>query len=491
MKIEKLEIWQEYLFVFRKTALNIDLLYFKEVLQESLSNVTIKESFLIYKNEKFNCLISQKNKGNEEYVFFIICISGKEEQLALLNELVVTIDSWINENNNNPKKNIQSINYLWDGVSFYYSKIIYPSINYLENYARKFITCHVQIKLQAGQPSETASKFIEKHTKNWIDPANFLFIPDIDIKKIESLQTIAKKQTQNHDDKKIKRIETAEAIKKLYEQTKTGLERLFPEQQFNTAQDDMYKKWSDLQKFRDAIAHNQGHLRKDDIESVEYLVSFFKEKFDEISKLCQCTDEAITNDQAASHLQSQDENINNTKLVEAEAELWEQLNAIKTTDYDDMLKEELKNKQYKQGKGVLVDTNEAYGEGSIWDMFSENYIALYGDRVDQLHYLNKGDIVFLYFKGVGIIAAAEVVSDEITPWDDWCHSKPVKFLTKRPDIDKKSIDKFIPVRKIREFTGKNFFWARTLKVPYLSSDEANNLLEKIIPILGKADDTDS
>ena len=37
----------------------------------------------------------------------------------------------------------------------------------------------------------------------------------------------------------------------------------------------------------------------------------------------------------------------------------------------------------------------------------------------------------------------------------------------------------MPFAKVSEITGKSFFWARTIKVPYLSKDEAENLAKEL------------
>ena len=37
----------------------------------------------------------------------------------------------------------------------------------------------------------------------------------------------------------------------------------------------------------------------------------------------------------------------------------------------------------------------------------------------------------------------------------------------------------MPFRKVREITGKSFYWARTIKVPYLSKEEAEKLVVEL------------
>ena len=37
----------------------------------------------------------------------------------------------------------------------------------------------------------------------------------------------------------------------------------------------------------------------------------------------------------------------------------------------------------------------------------------------------------------------------------------------------------MPFNMVSEITGKSFFWARTIKVPYLTADEASRLVQEL------------
>jgi hypothetical protein len=41
----------------------------------------------------------------------------------------------------------------------------------------------------------------------------------------------------------------------------------------------------------------------------------------------------------------------------------------------------------------------------------------------------------------------------------------------------------MPVSQIKKVTGRNFWWAKTLKYPYLDREESNNLLEELKKVL--------
>jgi hypothetical protein len=128
-------------------------------------------------------------------------------------------------------------------------------------------------------------------------------------------------------------------------------------------------------------------------------------------------------------------------------------------------------------KGVLFDTNRSYNEDSIWEMMEKNRVAAYGDIKYVVDYLNPKDIVFFSHKWVGIVAAAEVIGPAK---DDGTEERyrDVKFLTPIP-VKTTGIPKFMPFSQVSSVTGKSFFWARTIKVPYLSREEAQLLLTEL------------
>jgi hypothetical protein len=128
-------------------------------------------------------------------------------------------------------------------------------------------------------------------------------------------------------------------------------------------------------------------------------------------------------------------------------------------------------------KGVLFDTNRSYDEDAIWEMMGNNRVAAYGDNKSVVDYLNPKDIVFFSHKWVGIVAAAEVIgpSKDEGPEERY---RDVKFLTPVPTTSS-GIDKFMPFSQITIVTGKSFFWARTIKVPYLSREESQILLTEL------------
>ena len=139
-------------------------------------------------------------------------------------------------------------------------------------------------------------------------------------------------------------------------------------------------------------------------------------------------------------------------------------------------------------KGVLFDTNASYdiaGQAPwIERMISQKRVSAYGDIKGTVDYLQRGDTVFYYQKGNGIVAAARIVGnaprdfeqDEERYWD-------VEFLTQTPSRFHSPYNA-LTVAEIRQSTGLNFYLARTLKVPYLNGEQTEKLLQATISKLG-------
>ena len=128
-------------------------------------------------------------------------------------------------------------------------------------------------------------------------------------------------------------------------------------------------------------------------------------------------------------------------------------------------------------KGVIFDTCRSWDEDAIWYMMDNNRVAAFGDAQIFVQYIRPGDIVFFSHTGVGIVAAARVQSQVQFDCDDTAY-RTVEFLTSFPERNGNEI-LAMPFNKVAEFTGKKFFWARTVKVPYLSMSEAESLVVEL------------
>ena len=128
-------------------------------------------------------------------------------------------------------------------------------------------------------------------------------------------------------------------------------------------------------------------------------------------------------------------------------------------------------------KGVLFDTNRSYDEAAIWYMFENSRVAAFGDATRFIEHLSPGDIVFFSHKWSGLVAAGRVRRGQIRKPDDETSYREVDFLTPIPK--RGSPLKAMPFGNVSQVTAKSFYWARTIKVPYLSKSEAESLLASL------------
>ena len=129
-------------------------------------------------------------------------------------------------------------------------------------------------------------------------------------------------------------------------------------------------------------------------------------------------------------------------------------------------------------KGVLFDTNRSYDQEAIWEMMEQKRVAAYGGVSHVVEYLNPHDIVFFSHKWTGIVAAAEVTGAVKNIPENDEQYRDVRFLTPVPEKENDPIVA-MPFSEVSKITGRSFFWARTIKVPYLNRDEAMNLVKEL------------
>jgi hypothetical protein len=135
-------------------------------------------------------------------------------------------------------------------------------------------------------------------------------------------------------------------------------------------------------------------------------------------------------------------------------------------------------------KGVLFDTCRTYLPESIWYMCEKSRVAAFGDQKHIVNFLAPGDDVFLYHRWAGIVAAGRVKGNVKSDAAAEACYRDLEWLTARPTRTDSNI-KALPPSEIKEMLGHDFFWARTIKTPYLSSAESSILLPELIAIVGK------
>jgi hypothetical protein len=143
-----------------------------------------------------------------------------------------------------------------------------------------------------------------------------------------------------------------------------------------------------------------------------------------------------------------------------------------------------KHKNPSDVKGVLFDTNRSWDDESIWYMMENERVAAFGDAKRFVEYVYPGDFVFFSHKWTGLVAAGRVKNGSVKAPDEETLYRDVEFITPIPK--KGQVIKAMPFGRVSELTGKSFYWARTIKVPYLSKNEAEKLASDLKIYLEKS-----
>lgn len=128
----------------------------------------------------------------------------------------------------------------------------------------------------------------------------------------------------------------------------------------------------------------------------------------------------------------------------------------------------------QMAKGVLFDTNRSWDEQAIWYMFENHRVAAFGEAKSCIVAIHPGDVVFFSHRHLGVVAAAKVRKGNVKAVGTEELYRDVEFITPVPKKGERI--HAMPFGRVTEFTGKSVFWARTIKVPYLSKNEADQLL---------------
>lgn len=136
------------------------------------------------------------------------------------------------------------------------------------------------------------------------------------------------------------------------------------------------------------------------------------------------------------------------------------------------LEEQEYQKVGSQRKGIIFDTNKSYDDDSQEYMFSHNRVSAWGDARKFVDRFNEGDYVLYYEKGKGVIAVGEITSP--TSLSDGEEQYQTVSMIVQPNNCK-----FLKPGDLKTLMGKGFYFASTIKVPYLSEDEVNMVIKEL------------
>lgn len=133
----------------------------------------------------------------------------------------------------------------------------------------------------------------------------------------------------------------------------------------------------------------------------------------------------------------------------------------------------------KEKKGILFDTNRTYDENAIWDMFAQSKVSAYGNAARYADNFNKGDYVLYYHRWCGVVGAGIVEDIKTSDGDELKQERYRKVRLLTPMIESEDEIKSISASELKSLLNKNFYFASTIKTPYLSKDEAEMIIEEL------------
>lgn len=243
---------------------------------------------------------------SEEIIFHLMVESfGNEEEQAVILE---KFDSLIKEINEKLGKRF-SINTIWNDVSSYYGRKLYPDISNVENMLRKIIYLFM-LKTVGSKWLDTStpekfqqdiSSVIEKNNKKrneineeWLIYADFItlgyfFTAPYALKSDLSELFNELKQYENNESKnkeKSRNMLTENVIKELSDEyePKNNWDRYFSDKLSVKSPNRFSKDWSSLYEIRNKVAHGKP-IGKAEFDKAIKLIDLFKEIFEECIKI--------------------------------------------------------------------------------------------------------------------------------------------------------------------------------------------------------------
>lgn len=128
-------------------------------------------------------------------------------------------------------------------------------------------------------------------------------------------------------------------------------------------------------------------------------------------------------------------------------------------------------------KGIMFDTNESHRPGSIWKMFADSKVSAYGDAKRYAKSFSSGDYVLYYHAGAGVVGAGTVKGGVRAAGDDELY-RNVDLIT--PAIKDASQMCSISPSELKGLLKKNFYFASTIKSPFLTVEESQTVIDALV-----------
>ena len=145
-----------------------------------------------------------------------------------------------------------------------------------------------------------------------------------------------------------------------------------------------------------------------------------------------------------------------------------------------LTKAENENMDQSIRKGIMFDTNLSYSDKNEQEMLTQNRVCAYGSSDKYIKSFKKGDYVLFYSKGRGIIAIGEVTSEkhESVETEEGLYHEVKMIVPQSIDLDHIH-DTYISAREIKDLLNRGFYFASTIKTPFLNEKQVAILIDKL------------
>lgn len=303
----------EYIFVKSKDDYCNSLEAFKNFLSANkrikFKSIDNKEHFYFDNIELKHGLEFTEVEKSEEIIFHLALETVKSDDNQV--EVLEGVDCVLKEINQKIG-NLFSINTIWNDVSIYYGKKLYPDISEIENKLRKIIYLFMLKTvgsqwIDIGTPEkfqEDINNVIEKNNRKktdinaeWLIYADFITLgkfftapyalksnlKDL-FKELDRYTVVSVEENiaENKDTTNKNRVLTQQELGKLSDEyePKNNWDRYFSNKLSVKSPNKFSKDWSSLYDIRNKVAHGKP-INKNDYEKASELVVIYKKAFDE------------------------------------------------------------------------------------------------------------------------------------------------------------------------------------------------------------------
>ena len=127
------------------------------------------------------------------------------------------------------------------------------------------------------------------------------------------------------------------------------------------------------------------------------------------------------------------------------------------------------------GKGIMFDTNLSYSDSDEASMLRNHSVCAFGNSMRYVRSFNKGDFVLYYSKGKGVCAIGEIISEQPNNIPDGL-SHRVRPIVPSAFAVANTHPQYLSPRDIKELLHRDFYWASTIKTPFLSNEQTEILI---------------